>query len=249
MSNEQKRMGACMLCGQPLEQIWLGYNLWVPKAHPECVEKREQAEAEEKATIQQAQIEARRAEMMSSDGQNSHGIAPQYHGALITDLPNEKLVDNVRTFLDGKVAMLTLTGDPGTGKTRALFAIYRQAVIEGKTCRYTKVPLLVKELQAACGAGGSAELTMLRELMQYSGLLLLDELGQEKATEFVINDLGIIIGEREQYDRSTAIATNCTFKEIADRIDKRIADRMAGGLVCKLLGHSKRLKRHEQTKE
>jgi len=228
-----------------MEQRCIGFGMWFPKVHAGCLERQEQQKAEER---RQRENEERRHDeeerirvqyglMQTAEGQSAAGIPPQYHGASLTDFA-PGLREKLQRFYERSVPLMTLTGGPGIGKTRALYAIYRQALAEGVQCRFRKVPMLVKELQTACVQG--AELNMLRDYTTFGGILLLDELGQEKGTEFVVSDLGIIIGEREEWGRTTALATNLSVTEIVEKLDGRIADRIAGGLVCKLKGKSRR---------
>jgi len=237
----ETRMGRCIYCRKVLEQTTMGYGLWLPKVHDECVVEQEYRESESRRVAEQDRTAARQHRVSTDEGQIVLGIPGQYHGAAFADF-TPAAAKALNTFYASRSGMLALIGQTGTGKTRSLYALARQAEWDGRAWKLAKIPLLIKELQAAGGVNTRAELELLSEYCKFAGLLLLDELGQEKVTEFVVTDLGIIIGSREEWGRPTAVATNLTIKEIADKIDHRIADRLAGGAVLEFRGKSKRLK-------
>ena len=57
-------------------------------------------------------------------------------------------------------------------------------------------------------------------------LLVLDDLGAEKPTEWVQEQLFIIINKRYEEMLPTLITTNCNMAELIDRIGRRTADRI-----------------------
>ena len=236
----QTRTGRCIYCRKVLEQTTMGYGLWLPKAHDECAVDQEFRESESRRVAEQERTAARQQRVSTVDGQIALGIPGQYHGAVFSDFGASAAKD-LRDYYAKAGGMLTLTGQPGTGKTRALYAMARQAEWDGRQWKAAKTPILIKQLQAAAGASTKDEFDILAEYCKFPGLLLLDEFGQEKTTEFAIADLGIIIGSREEWGRATAVGSNLTLREIAEGLDRRIADRLAGGTVIEFKGKSKRL--------
>lgn len=57
-------------------------------------------------------------------------------------------------------------------------------------------------------------------------LLVLDDLGAEKPTEFVITTLYLIINRRYENMLTTVITSNYDYNDLADIIDERIIDRI-----------------------
>jgi len=179
------------------------------------------------------------ADLATEEGQIALGIPPRYHGAECSDFPSFQ--GEIEGLAMQKIPLLTLVGAVGVGKTRALYAMYRAVLREGRKCKLFSVPVLIKELQALSARGGGEELERLRDIYEARYVVLLDDLGMEKETAFTINDLDIIIGQREKWDLPTAITSNLPIREIAEKLDKRIADRLAGGTVLEFRGKSKRL--------
>jgi DNA replication protein DnaC len=68
---------------------------------------------------------------------------------------------------------------------------------------------------------------VIRDLCHHD-LLVLDDLGAEKTTEFAITTLYIIIDRRIRDAKRTIITTNLSLKEIEDKLDARIASRLSG---------------------
>jgi len=80
---------------------------------------------------------------------------------------------------------------------------------------------------------------------RYSGIdfLFLDDLGSEKTTEHARATFYLIIDRRDRELKPTIVTSNLTPGQIAERIDERIASRLAGGSVVKINLPDFRLKR------
>jgi DNA replication protein DnaC len=80
------------------------------------------------------------------------------------------------------------------------------------------------------------------EIARFRGILMIDDLGAEKLSDFVRQVTYYIINEREQRMLKTIITTNFTLEQICDQIDPRISSRLVGMCeVVKLSGKDKRL--------
>ena len=215
----------------------------------ELVERLKPISPEEEARYQAERLhEARRcgdkaqiiADLLTDEGQEFLKIPPRYRGAECGDFSASTRAD-MESFIGRKIKLLTMTGPVGAGKTRALYALYRSILREGRKCKVFSVPVLVRELQVLAARGGGQDMEVLSEIYEAPYAVLLDDLGVEKPTEFTVNTLDILIGEREKWDRPTAITSNLKLREIAEKFDRRIADRLAGGTVLEFRGKSKRL--------
>lgn len=174
-------------------------------------------------------------------------IPPKYHSASLSDFGESK--ETVfRQFCADPAKQLLLTGECGTGKTRALYAILIHSHENGTPCELHVVPDLVKHLQVACSVDTQAEHKEIKRLAGYRGILFLDDLGAEKVTQFVLQDLYLIISEREKWDRPTVVTSNLSLQEIAEKMDDRIASRLAGGAVLQLGGEDYRLPPHRKSR-
>lgn len=64
-------------------------------------------------------------------------------------------------------------------------------------------------------------------------LVVLDDLGAEKTSEFALQSLYIIIDKRYSEMRPTIITSNLSVDEISEKVGDRIASRIAG--MCKVI--------------
>lgn len=199
--------------------------------NPECRKKQEDELKEKKLITNRLSFESRETKI-------ALGIPEKYHDANFTDSPPGKMVEE--WFFRGK-GLLTLSGTAGTGKTRMLYAVLGRAYCEAKPFRKYRVPGLLKELQALCGESVEKEFNLIKKLSESNGYLLLDDLGAEKTTQFTIQDLYLILSEREEWERPTLITTNLTISQIAMCLGERIASRIAGSTVLKFAGKDRRL--------
>jgi hypothetical protein len=195
---------------------------------------------------------------------------PRFRWAQSSNFPRELTDEISRWEGNPDRPLLTLTGAPGVGKTRALWAVafYRVrevakaaarrppkdfpacdprgadwAAVARRAFRFARVPDLVISFQAMAGEGMKGVDAKLDALRKFSGALMLDDLGAEKTTPFAVQCLYSVLAAREEWGRPTALTTNLTLDEIARVFDDRIASRLAGGYVLAMGGPDRRLKR------
>jgi DNA replication protein DnaC len=122
-----------------------------------------------------------------------------------------------------------LWGDPGCGKTHLLAAAFnamvdadRLGAASGRLPLYVVVPALLDYIREGVQAG------------DYSGrfasvalcpVLLLDDLGAEKRSEWSDEALFKLLDHRYRHGLRTAVATNLAPDELEPRISSRLQDR------------------------
>ncbi len=133
-------------------------------------------------------------------------------------------------------------GDPGTGKTYAAAAAVRLALKSGLTARLITSKHLLDAIKRGYDEGDSYAL----ESAETVQLLVLDDLGAERATDWAIETLSALIDVRYSTDHPTIITSNYRLGELRDmwggRPGARIASRIAGS--CNVLhfdGEDRRL--------
>lgn len=177
-------------------------------------------------------------------------VASCYLDAKLTDFP-KKFQDS------GKSAKsLFVTGPSGTGKTHFLCACIRHVIEEkmnkGKEeafippnrnpIEFLSVPEFMLQIKQSYEK--NAKLSEADILNRYSSveLLALDDLGVERVSDWSIQMLYLLIDRRSREMKQTLISSNLSLSEIADKLDDRIASRIAG--MCEALkfqGEDKRL--------
>jgi len=137
---------------------------------------------------------------------------------------------------------LFITGKSGTGKTVFAAGIAKECIKNKKDFKWISYSDFIMELQSMFKKEGESPFDKAQEISNYEGVLIIDDLGAEKATDFVRQITYNIVNEREQRMLPLVITSNFTLEEIAIQIDSRISSRIAG--MCKtikLTGRDRRI--------
>ena len=154
--------------------------------------------------------------------------------------PREGVVDalqEARAFAerDDGPPILFFSGRTGCGKTHLAVAIGRRLVERGVSVRYWYTPELVERLRLA--TVGKIEDDPMEECRQ-ARVLILDDLGAQRQTDFAVEQLTLLVDERHRgakTGRRLVVATNQTPKRMAeagpggDRLASRIFDKAMRG--------------------
>jgi DNA replication protein DnaC len=147
---------------------------------------------------------------------------------------------------------LLIIGKIGTGKTHLAVGIIKELILsKGISCLFYDYRELLKEIQNSYNAAvQTTELDVLRPVFE-TDVLVLDELGAIKPTEWVWDTVSLILNTRYNNDRTTIITTN--FEDgpsaKADKVDgprrsvrdetlgDRVGDRMRSRLheMCRII--------------
>jgi len=151
---------------------------------------------------------------------------------------------------------LYLIGPRGTGKTHMAAAIIREIVLDRtpkqrratiKNIKWISVPDLLLEIRATFRDG--SERSEMEIIEEYSDcrILVLDDLGAEKTSEWSLQTLYTIIDRRYREERQTIITSNLSLDELAAQVDDRIASRLSE--LCRvvvLAGADRRVSRSKK---
>ena len=115
---------------------------------------------------------------------------------------------------------LYLFGRSGSGKTHLAAAIANQAM----NAKFVTVPELLLEIKKTFRDGTEDGLL---DSLSKTKLLILDDLGSEKPTEWVQETMFVLIDRRYTHYLPTIITSNFSLDQLKDRLGYRIASRIA----------------------
>lgn len=113
-------------------------------------------------------------------------------------------------------------GSVGTGKTFASSCIANYLMKNGKTAFIINMGLYISKLQREWSEGEKDVL----DLVKNCDLLVIDDFGVEKVSEFVVSKVFTLIDTRYRSTKTTIITSNFSIEEIEKKFDSRIADRI-----------------------
>lgn len=98
---------------------------------------------------------------------------------------------------------------------------------QGPRFTFASVPELLLEIRESFRKDSEESESAIIDRYSEVGLLILDDLGAEKATEWVESTLYLILDRRNRWERWTIITSNLTLPEIEQHLGARIASRLA----------------------
>lgn len=124
------------------------------------------------------------------------------------------------------VTGLMLIGPYGCGKTHLAAAILHRAAEYGVAGMFIVVPELLARIRSSYRLNdGKAE--ALIEAAKHAPLLILDDLGAEKASEWVKEQIYMLVNYRYEYMLPTIITTNNDGAELERELGRRTLSRLA----------------------
>jgi DNA replication protein DnaC len=128
---------------------------------------------------------------------------------------------------------LLFTGPCGVGKTHLSVAVLRGLVEKGVPCLFYEFGTLLKEIQDSYNsASKTSELQVLAQVYE-TEVLVLDELGASKPTDWVRDTLTQIIGNRYNDKKLTIFTTN--YRDVRGTLDEEtLEDRIGVRLRSRL---------------
>jgi DNA replication protein DnaC len=122
---------------------------------------------------------------------------------------------------------LWLMGDVGTGKTSVAMLVAQQAELAGHSVAVYSTPSLLAEIRSTFDRDSSPSYMDLFRRLCAVDLLVLDDLGTENRTEWVLEQLYAIVNERWQDERSIIVTSNETdLDSLRDQLGPRTVSRL-----------------------
>ena len=165
----------------------------------------------------------------------------------VTEIEPQAVVATTRRFadtIDNQIDAgrgLWFMGGPGTGKTTLAMLVSKAALQAGRSVAIYSLPRLLNEIRDTHRAERS-HVDLLDRLTAVD-LLHVDDVGAERTTDWVLEELYSIVNARYEDERSMVITTNITDRdELCEQVTERTVSRLTQ--MCDelpLLGHDRRL--------
>lgn len=110
---------------------------------------------------------------------------------------------------------LMLSGGPGTGKTHLAMAVANARISAGRPAVFVTVPELMDDLRQAMRDDRESELM---DVITECELLILDDLGAENATDWVMERLFLLINSRYMHNLQTVVTSNYNPPQLTRRM-------------------------------
>ena len=126
---------------------------------------------------------------------------------------------------------LWLQGDVGTGKTTLAMLVSKHAIEAGHSVAIYSLPRLLARIRRTYD-GDAGELSYLEFFRRLTSVdvLHVDDLGAEKKSDWVLEQLYAIVDERYAMNRSIVVTTNMQVDELEEQIGLRTVSRL--GEMC-----------------
>jgi DNA replication protein DnaC len=164
-------------------------------------------------------------------------IPPKYRGVSFDRPPvtqiNEIVVRRVRDFCDEIADNLDhgrglwFVGSSGTGKTSLAMLVSKLALEANRSVAIYSMPRLLARIRRTFDAdpGEQSYLEFFNRLSSVD-LLHIDDLGAEKASEWVMEQLYSLVNERYETQRSLIATTNIDERELEEQLGTRVLSRL-----------------------
>jgi DNA replication protein DnaC len=163
-------------------------------------------------------------------------IPKKYRGASfdrppVTDMPApqvqvvKRFVRQIDEKLDGGRG-LWFYGSVGTGKTTLAMLVSRAALDARRSVAIYSLPRLLAEIRATFESDSEGSYVDFLDRLAAVDLLHIDDVGAERTSDWVLEQLYAIVNARYEDERSVTITTNLERDELVEQIKERTVSRL-----------------------
>jgi DNA replication protein DnaC len=175
-------------------------------------------------------IERHRARSLSAVIPKKYGGA-SFDRAPVTEMPApqvqvvKRFVRDIDTNLDDGRG-LWFYGTVGTGKTTLAMIVSRAALDAGRSVAIYSLPRLLAEIRATFESDREGSYVDFLDRLAAVDLLHVDDVGAERTSDWVLEQLYAIVNARYEEERSVIITTNLERDELVEQIRERTVSRL-----------------------
>jgi chromosomal replication initiation ATPase DnaA len=167
-------------------------------------------------------------------------LPERYRNASLLDFP-EPVRAAILDWLSKPGDGLVLTGGPGRGKTYLAVAIVRTLLLIKREAYFKRCDKLYASVRDGY-RDNIAEASILSEYVK-GDYMVLDDLGAGNLSDHERRCTLVVLDDRFESRRSTIVTTNWNLEQISERMDERIASRLASFEQLFLDGPDRRTER------
>jgi DNA replication protein DnaC len=184
------------------------------------------------------QCECLEPRLARAHGAGINSVIPARYRGVSFDRPpisgiDSVVVNAIRDFvqdLDRSLAEgrgVWLMGDTGTGKTSLAMLVSKELLSRGRTAAIYSLPKLLGRIRSTYDSDpGDESYADFFERLCEVDMLHLEDLGTEKRTEWVLEQLYALINERYERQKSVMVTTNFDQAELEEQLGDRIVSRL-----------------------
>jgi DNA replication protein DnaC len=167
-------------------------------------------------------------------------IPPRFKNAKLSDFTR---IDPILEWIKNPANFLLITGPCGTGKTHLACAITIELRKKAIQTRFVVSANLFLAIRRSFNNRDYAVLSEydIVDSMVSPPVLVCDDIGVQKQSEFVIETWYTIIDSRYRDCKPTVFTSNLSLKEISLCLSDRVASRLASGVQMNLHGKDRRV--------
>ena len=117
-------------------------------------------------------------------------------------------------------------GGVGTGKTTLAMLVSKSGLDAGRTVAIYSLPHLLAVIRSTFESAAQASYAQLLERLTAVDLLQIDDLGAEKTSPWVLEQLYAIVNARYEAERSIVVTTNLEHDDLCEQIGVRTVSRL-----------------------
>lgn len=140
---------------------------------------------------------------------------------------------------------LYVHGPVGSGKTHTLYALARGAEEKLRVpVQFYNTTDLMRRIRDDFGRGAYDKEHVLERILSSKGVLILDDVGAERLTDWVLEQFYLIVNHRYEENLPTLYSSNMTIPQLAEILGDRITSRIVETCdIVALDGEDRRLKK------
>jgi DNA replication protein DnaC len=140
-----------------------------------------------------------------------------------------------------------IVGEPGTGKTHLAVATAKRLIEHGFSVLFVDFSHMLSRIRASYDPATGADRDVFREAMECE-ILLLDDLGSQRGTDWVEDTVTSIITYRANDRKPTIVTTNLPDPDMGDKVIERGPDAVTARTLTEKIGMRARSRLFEMCK-